>query len=115
MKMSEFKHEEVGDVEVIEDFEAYKYDDDGDLIETVTVKQGTKGEIVSMGWSSSDGFRHCYDVVFQIDGEDQEISMYEDKLERHLNLSLPQDIETTESPSASGGRIESTSAPKEGE
>mgnify|MGYP000934292167 CR=1 FL=1 len=86
-----FKYEEIGNVEVKEDFEAYLYDEDTqELIKTINVPKGTKGEIVSMGYSSSDGFRHSYDVVFTIDGKDQEISMYEDKLERHLDLTLPQ-------------------------
>lgn len=86
-----YKYEEVRKVEVKEGFEAYLYDEDTEeLIKTVNIPKGTKGEIVSMGWSSTEGFRHRYDIEVAIDGEEQEIRVYEDKLERYFNLNVPQ-------------------------
>lgn len=99
----EYKYEDVQNVEVKKEFEVYRYDEDTEeLTGTFVIKEGTKGEIVSMGWSSSDGFRRNYDILFDIDGNEVEVNMYESKMEECLNLSLPQAIESTESTSETG-------------
>lgn len=82
----EYKYENVESVEVKQDFEAYEHDDNGELVKTIIIKQGTKGFIASMGWSSSDGFRHLYEIAFDVDGEELEVGIYEDKMEQLLIL-----------------------------
>ncbi|GAB6989598.1 hypothetical protein [Paenibacillus pini] len=39
-----------------------------------------------MGWSSSDGFRHHYEIAFSVGGEEMEVGIYEDKIEELLIL-----------------------------
>ncbi|MNI58965.1 hypothetical protein D3C73_1141000 [compost metagenome] len=49
-----------------------------------------------MGWSSSDGFRHRYDIEMQIDGRTEEISLYENELEKYMDITpFPPDLEVS--------------------
>ncbi|MBH0174731.1 hypothetical protein IHV09_14275 [Fictibacillus sp. 23RED33] len=83
----DYKYENVENVEVKEDFDVWKYDDDGEVIEHLVIKKGTCGTIESMGCSSTDGFRPNYDIVFQTDiDETVEVTMYEPTMEEVLIL-----------------------------
>lgn len=83
-----YKYENVETVEVKEDFDVWKHDDDGEVIDHILIKKGTKGVIESMGWSSADGFRPHYDILFTTeDFNEIEVGMYEDKMEQVLILS----------------------------
>ncbi|MEK5415119.1 hypothetical protein [Paenibacillus sp. FSL L8-0708] len=82
------KYEECGTVEVKESFEVFLFDEyDEPTGEKETIQVGTCGEIVSYGWSSTDGFRNRYDVELQINGDVKSISLYENELEQHMHVT----------------------------
>jgi hypothetical protein len=83
----EYKYEDVEFIEAKVDFKVNKYDDDAGIIDTLVIKKGSKGVIESMGWSSSDNFRVSYDIMFTQDGNDIDVSIYEDEMEELLILS----------------------------
>lgn len=83
----EYKYENVENVEVKQDLEVYKHNDDGEVIDTLIIKKGTKGVIESMGWSSTDSFRSHYDILFTNDETEIEVCLYEDKMEEFLILN----------------------------
>jgi len=82
----EYKYENIENVEVKQDFEVYKHDEDGELIDTLVIPKGAIGVIESMGCSSTDGFRNHYDFLFTFDGQKVEVGLYEDKIEGFLVL-----------------------------
>jgi hypothetical protein len=83
----EYKYENVENVEAKQDFEVYKHDEDGEVIGTLIIKKGTKGIVESMGFSSIDGFRPHYDILFTTDETEIEVGLYEDKMEDFLMLT----------------------------
>ncbi|MFF3923124.1 hypothetical protein [Paenibacillus lactis] len=96
--MSEFKYGNCGTVVVKQSFDVFRLDDFDELTdEKVTIEKGMLGEIVSMGWSSTDGFRHRYDIEMQINGEIEEISLYENEIEKYMDITpFPSDLEVVE-------------------
>jgi hypothetical protein len=85
--MVEYKYEGIENVEVKQDFEVYKHDDDGDITETVIIKKGTKGVVESMGCSSVNNFLVSYDICFKQDDNEIDTSISEGKMEELLILS----------------------------
>lgn len=84
----EYKYEDIEKVEAKKDFNVYLHGDEGEIIKILIVKKGTKGIIESMGWSSTDGFRKSYDILFtEEDGNEIEVGIYEDKMEEFLVLN----------------------------
>lgn len=83
----EYKYEKVESVEAKTDFEVYKHDEDGEVIDTLVIPKGTKGVIESMGWSSTDGFKPHYGILFKTDETEIEVGLYEDKTEEFLILN----------------------------
>lgn len=68
------------------DFEVFRYDDEGELIGVVTVPKSCKGVVESMGRSSSDEFRNCYDILF-VEGEKEiSVAVYEEDFETLLEI-----------------------------
>lgn len=81
-----YKYEGTESVEVKQSFEAHKHDENYVITETIVIKEGTKGEIVSMGCSSTDNFENHYDVEFKIDEETIEVCLHENSIEKYLTL-----------------------------
>ena len=84
--MTEYKYENVENVKAKEDFEVYKHDEDGEVIETLTIKKGTEGIVESMGWRSDEGFRIKYDILFSTPETDIEVALLEERMEQFLTL-----------------------------
>lgn len=82
----ECKYENVEKVIAKKDFEVFRHDDDGELIGVVTVPKGCKGVIESMGWSSTDGFRNCYDILFTEDNNEISVGIHEEYFETLLEI-----------------------------
>ncbi|MED0705890.1 hypothetical protein [Aneurinibacillus aneurinilyticus] len=83
-----FKFEDVENVEAKEDFEVYKYDDDGEIIDTLVIKKGTNGVVESMGMYLPRDPEPHYDLIFRLeDGNEVEVCLYESKMEHFLALN----------------------------
>ncbi|MGG3890002.1 hypothetical protein [Metabacillus fastidiosus] len=85
--MVDYKYEDVENIEVKQDFEVYKHDDDGEIIETVIIKKGIKGVIESMDCSSVNNFVVSYDICFTQDDNEIDVSISEGRVEELLILS----------------------------
>lgn len=83
----EYKYEATESVEVKQSFEAHKHDENYVITETIVIKEGTKGEIVSMGCSSIDNFANHYDIEFKVDGETIDVCLHENSIENYLVLN----------------------------
>jgi hypothetical protein len=82
------KYEEFGTVEVKKAFEVFIFDEyDEPTGEKEIIEVGACGEIVSYGWSSADGFRNRYDVELKMNGEEKNISLYENELEEYMTFT----------------------------
>lgn len=81
-----YKYENVEKVEAKQDFKVNKYQD-GEIIDTLVIKKGTKGVIESMGWSSIDRFVPHYDILFTTDETEIMVCLYEDRMEELLVLT----------------------------
>lgn len=83
----EYKYENVEKVIAKRDFEVFRHDDNGELVGVVTVPKGCKGIVESMGWSSTDNFRNCYDVMFSENDNDISVAIYEEDFETLLEIN----------------------------
>jgi hypothetical protein len=82
-----YKYENVETVEAQDDFELYKHDEDGEVIDTVVIKKGTRGIVESMGFSIPGVPEPHYDILFITDSGDINACIYESKMEQLFNLS----------------------------
>jgi hypothetical protein len=82
-----YKYENVKIVKTRRDLEIFKYDDNYELVGTLTVPKGCKGIVESMGCSSTDNFRNCYDVVFIDDDNEISVAIYEEDFEVLLEIN----------------------------
>jgi hypothetical protein len=85
--MVEYKYENVENVEVKQDFDAWKYNDNGEVTEHILIRQGTKGVVESMNCSGEYGFLVTYDIRFEQDNSEMSVSVSEEKMEDWLILS----------------------------
>lgn len=82
----EYRFEEVEKVTAKKDFEIFRHDDAGELVGVVTVPKGCKGIVESRGWSSTDKFKICYDVLFSEGDKKISVGIYEDDFELLLEI-----------------------------
>ncbi|GED14842.1 hypothetical protein [Aneurinibacillus migulanus] len=79
---------EFENVEVKEDFEIYEYDDDGEIIDTLVIKKGTKGVVESMGLYLPRDPEPYYDLMFYLeDGNEVDVCLYESEMEQFIALN----------------------------
>lgn len=82
-----FKYEYVEFVEVKKAFKAHKRDDDYEITETINIPVGLKGDVVSMGFNSSDDLPAYYDIEFNVEGRDVEVSVGENEIEVYFKIN----------------------------
>jgi hypothetical protein len=80
-----YKYEDIENVEAKEDFEVYKYDENGEVVSTLVIKKGTKGVVESMGISLPRDPEPHYDLMFYFEADNEvEVGLYESKMEKFL-------------------------------
>lgn len=85
--MATFKYKNVKTVEVKDSFNVFKHDEEFGETEILEIPKGTKGVIVNMGNDDGSLFGNRYDIQFNINGEEVEISMYEQVMDESLILN----------------------------
>ena len=83
----EYKYENVETVELKQNLEVYKHDENIEITETLMLRKGVKGEVESMGCSSVDNFVIRYDIRFMQDGDEIIASIPESRMEELFILS----------------------------
>jgi len=86
------KYEDVENVIAKDDFEVFRYDDNQDLVGVVTVPKGCKGIVESIGCSSTDNFKICYEVIFSENDNDISVGIYEEDFEVLLEIGNSRDL-----------------------
>lgn len=82
----EYKYGHVEKVRAKRNFEVFRLDDAGELVGVVTIPKNCEGTVESMGWSSTEGSKTIYDILFKEGDKEIEVGIAEDEMELQLEF-----------------------------
>ncbi|AJA41437.1 hypothetical protein AXJ14_gp118 [Geobacillus virus E3] len=82
--MNNFKYENIQFVELKKDIELFKHDEKGNIEDTLIIKKGTKGELVSMEMRSPEFYEPKYEIIFETEKGEAEVIITESEFENYL-------------------------------
>lgn len=84
--MTNFKFEHVQFVKTKKDIEVFKYDENGNIEDSLVIKSGTKGELVSMEMHVPEFYEPIYEIIFDTEKGEAEVVITESEFENYLSV-----------------------------